>query len=289
MARKILFAGTPEIAVPSLKALVDDENLDIVGVMCPPDKKVGRKQVLTPCAVKAAAFELGLKIFHVEKKTDIVAVYEEVKPELVIVIALGVIFPEEALKIAPTVNVHFSLLPKWRGASPVQSAILAGEEVSGITLQKMVKKLDAGDVLWQMEEEIRGRGTRQLWSDWAEVTAKELPALARDFEKLKAVPQDESEATHCGKFEKADGEIFPEKESAEEIMRKYHAFDVWPGVFVKTELGNVKIIECFEEQTEGCVEMPCKEGSVWLSKIQIPGKSVALAQDTLRGRPELLG
>ena len=287
MARKILFAGTPDIAVPALESLARDKNIEVVGVMCPPDKKVGRKQIITPCAVKKSASALGLKVFHVEKKSDVVVVYEELKPELVVVIALGVIFPEEALKISPTVNVHFSLLPKWRGASPVQSAILQGDKVSGITLQKMVRELDAGDILWQKEEEIGERSTRQLWHDWAEMTANHLPALAKDFEILEAVPQDASLATKCGKFKKSDGEIHPKDETAEMVIKKYRAFDVWPGIFVKTSLGNVKIIECSKDKDDNSVELKCKKGSIWLQKIQIPGKSVAIAKDVVNGNQEV--
>ncbi len=287
MARKILFAGTPDIAVPALNSLVADENLEVIGVMCPPDKKVGRKQILTPCAVKAAAMEAGLKVFDVERKADVVEVYKELKPELVIVIALGVIFPEEAVQMAPTVNVHFSLLPEWRGASPVQSAILSGQDLSGITLQKMVKELDAGDVLWQKPEEIGTRGTRELWNDWAELTAKHLPELAENYEKLKAVPQDDTLATHCGKFEKADGEVFPGKETAGNIMRKYRAFNAWPGIFVATDMGNVKLVEIYAEETDGCVALDCVDGKIWLQKIQIPGKPAASAKDVIRGHADL--
>ncbi len=287
MARKILFAGTPDIAVPSLKSLAANPDIEIIGVLCPPDKKVGRKQILTPCAIKDIAKTLNLPVFEVEKKNDILSVYNETKPNLVVVIALGVIFPAQALEIAPTVNVHFSLLPKWRGASPVQSAILNGEEVSGITLQKMVSKLDAGDILWQHSENIDNRDTKELWASWAQESAQALPELVKNFETLPAFPQKEEDATHCGKFEKPDGEVFPEKETAEIIWRKYRAFNVWPGIFMNTKYGNMKLIECSQEQTPHGIELLCKEGSLWLQKIQLSGKSVVLAVDVLRGRPDI--
>ena len=288
MARKILFAGTPDIAVPSLMALLESHDIDVVGVMCPPDKKVGRKQILTPCAVKAEAMKQNVRIFEVQKKDDVLSVYQEMKPDLVVVIALGVIFPKEALDITPTVNIHFSLLPKWRGASPVQSAILNGDTVSGITLQKMIPQLDAGDILWQHKEEIGERGTRELWETWAQTSARALPELVRNYETLKPSPQDEALATHCGKFEKADGEIVPEKKTAEEIMRKYRAFDVWPGIFVTTQEGRVNIKTCSLNETENSVALPCKNGTtLWLQTIQLSGKSGAAATDVLRGRPNL--
>lgn len=287
MARKILFAGTPAIAVPSLQALAATTDIEILGVMCPPDKKVGRKQILTPCAVKEEAMKQNMRIFEVQKKNDVLSVYQEMKPDLVVVIALGVIFPKEALDIAPTVNIHFSLLPKWRGASPVQSAILNGDILSGITLQKMVSQLDAGDVLWQHKEAIRERGTRELWETWAETSARALPDLVRNYETLPTVQQKENEATHCGKFEKADGEVFPEKETAEEIMRKYRAFNVWPGIFITTKDGSVKILECSLAPKENSLELPCKKDSLWLQIIQVAGKSPTSAVDVVRGRPTL--
>jgi methionyl-tRNA formyltransferase len=287
MARKILFAGTPDIAVPSLQAIAETNDIEILGVMCPPDKKIGRKQILTPCAIKSEAVKQNIRIFEVQNKNDVLAVYQETKPDLVVVIALGVIFPKEALDIAPTVNIHFSLLPKWRGASPVQSALLNGDTVSGITLQKMVPQLDAGDILWQHKEEIGNRGTRKLWETWAKTSAQALPNLIQNYETFTSVPQNENEATHCGKFEKTDGEVFPDKETAEEIMRKKRAFDVWPGIFIITKEGTVKILECSLNPEENSIELVCKEGSLWIQMVQIAGKSPASAVDVVRGRPTL--
>ncbi len=151
MKKRILFFGTPEIAVPALEILAKNSNIEIVGVGCPGDKKVGRKRILTPCAVKKCAERLGIEVFSVNNKSEVAEIYETIKFDLAIVIAFGVIFPAKILNIPEfgTVNVHFSLLPKLRGASPVQSAILAGKKENGITFQQMVKELDAGDILWQ--------------------------------------------------------------------------------------------------------------------------------------------
>ncbi len=287
MARKILFAGTPDIAVPSLEALATDSDIEILGVLCPPDKKAGRKQILTPCAVKETARSLNIPVFEVGEKADVLSVYNTLNPELVIVIALGVIFPEEALKITPTINVHFSLLPKWRGASPVQSAILNGDQVSGITLQKMVKELDAGDILWQHSENIDNRSTKELWNSWSQKSAQVLPELVKNFGDISPVPQKTENVTHCGKFKKLDGEVSPKKETAEDIWRKYRAFDVWPGIFMMTNYGTVKLIECSQKNIENSVKLPCKEGSLWLQKVQLSGKSVVSAVDIVRGRPDI--
>lgn len=288
MARKIIFAGTPDIAVPSLLSLAEHPDIEIMGVICPPDKKIGRKQILTPCAVKKTALTLNLPVFEAENKKDILTTYKKIQPELVVVIALGVIFPKEALDISPTINVHFSLLPKWRGASPVQSALLAGEKFSGITIQKMVPKLDAGDILHQQSETIENYGTRDLWERWSHTSANILPQLVQTFETITALPQDNSLATHCGKFEKSDGEIFPERETAEIIMQKYRAFDVWPGIFLTTNDTTIKILTCSLHETENSVPLSCKDKTtLWVEEIQLSGKSAASAKDVLRGRPDL--
>jgi methionyl-tRNA formyltransferase len=152
----------------------------------------------------------------------------------------------------------------------------------------MVPQLDSGDILWQHEEKIGERGTRELWETWAETSARALPDLVRNYETLKPSSQDESLVTHCGKFKKADGEVFPEKETAEEIMRKKRAFDVWPGIFVTTKEGIVKIETCSLQETKNSVALPCKNGTtLWLQTIQLSGKSGAAAADVLRGRPNL--
>jgi methionyl-tRNA formyltransferase len=151
----------------------------------------------------------------------------------------------------------------------------------------MVKELDAGDILWQHTEEIKNRGTRELWETWAQESAKALPELVQNFEILPHLPQDETKGTLCSKFQKSDGEIFLERETAEEIMRKYRAFDVWPGIFITTRYGTVGIKECSLEKKSDSVELPCKKGSVWIQTIQLSGKSEASACDIVRGRPDI--
>jgi len=153
--KKILFFGTPEIANPSLEKIVSLENYEIVGVAVFPDRKVGRKQLLTPCPVKKRALELNLKIIEIANKEELVELHNNFDFDLGIVIAYGLIFPQEILETGKYVNVHFSLLPLYRGASPVQSAILNNELESGITWQRMVYELDAGNILEGLGNGIR--------------------------------------------------------------------------------------------------------------------------------------
>lgn len=312
--KRIFFLGTPEIAVPSLEAI----EYEIVGVGVFPDRKVGRKQVLMPCSVKAKALELGLPIFEIENKEKLVEICDNLDFDLGVVIAFGMIFPKEILDKF-FVNVHFSALPKWRGASPVQSSILAGEAKNSITFQRMVSDLDAGDVLMQESFDVSGMTTGEVWEDFSYKTASMMPKFLRDFFEGNIVPkvQEESEATFCGKFTKQDGEVFPEKESAGEIYRKFLAFSPWPGIYMETGMGNVKILGCAplptspqgrgdtdsfsvsppspllnqegkNKPTNGFYDLKCKNGSVLrIFRAQVPGKKPMDVGDILCGNPDI--
>ena len=271
---KVFFFGTPDIAVPSLEALHIDSQVEIVGVGVFPDRPTGRKQVLTPCAVKLAALDLELPIYEIPNKKTLEAITDQVEYDLGIVIAFGLIFPESVLKI-PTVNVHFSLLPAYRGASPVQSAILDGHDTSGITWQHMVKALDAGDVLWQKDYDITGKSTRQLWDYFAEETAADFPDFITAYVagNIKPEPQDEAEATFCSKFTRSDGEVSLDSETAQDIYRKYLAFDPWPGIFMHLKNTRIKILKCHLEPSEATMPLPCAENTLLhLKEIQRAGK-----------------
>lgn len=292
MKKRIFFFGTPEIAVPALEKLAKISDIEIIGVGCSRDKKVGRKRILTPCAVKKSAENLGLDIFSVNNKAEVAEIYEKIEFDLAIVIAFGVIFPAKILNKPEfgTINVHFSLLPEFRGASPVQSAILAGKEESGITFQQMVKELDAGDILWQKKWNIENKKTSELWEFFAKKTAEEMSEFleklfAKDLQKLK---QDKNFATFCGKFKKEDGEIFPDKKTADEIWRKYLAFDVWPGIFIQTKYGKVKLGKISRDFGEKSFEMKCADDrNIYIQRAQVPGKKMMEIRDILQGRPDL--
>ncbi len=292
MKKRIFFFGTPEIAVPALEKLAKISNIEIIGVGCPRDKKVGRKQLLTPCAVKKSAKKLGLPIFSVNNKSEVAEIYDKLKFDLAIVIAFGVIFPAKILDIPKfgTINVHFSLLPKFRGASPVQSAILAGEKESGITFQQMVKELDAGDILWQKKWNIENKSTSELWDFFAKKTADEFPDFLKNLfaNNLQKQQQNENIATFCGKFQKKDGEIFPSQESSLEIWRKYLAFDVWPGIFITTKYGKVKLGKISRDFQENSWELKCdKNSKIYILEAQIPGKRMTKIREILNGYPDL--
>lgn len=292
MKKKVLFFGTPSIAVPILERLSSLENIEVVGVGCPSDKKVGRKQLLTSCAVKECAISLGITVIEVNNKKEVIAAYEKFECDIVIVVAFGVLFPEEILNTPEfgTINIHFSLLPTLRGASPVQSSILEGRKESGITIQRMVKALDAGDVLWQKKWNIENKKTSELWEFFAEKTADDIPGFLDQYFSRKIQPkkQDENLATFCSKFTKSNGEVNPKTETAQAIWHKYLAFDVWPKVFISTDHGNIKLGKISRDFVENSYELPCaKKTTIFIEKAQIPGKKMMNISDIMRGNSEI--
>ncbi len=285
--KKILFFGTPNIAIPSLEVISKLTNYKIIGVGVFPDRKVGRKQILTPCAVKEKAVELNLPIIEIPDKNSLVNFIKQTNFDLAIVIAFGMIFPAEILVSKKFINVHFSLLPKYRGASPVQSAILNGEKTSGITWQTMASKLDSGDILQQKTYDITNKTTSKIWEDFAIKTSEEFPNFLNNFfdQKINPISQKEDNATFCGKFQKKDGEICFKSMNAQEIYQKFCAFDPWPGIFIKITNGNLKLNRISLKKTPTSYEIKCKNGSkIFLEKIQLPGKCAANAKDILRNK-----
>ncbi len=287
---KLLFFGTPEIAVPLLQKLAQNSRFEIVGVGVSPDKKVGRKQILTSSPVKLAAESLGLPIFEIKHKSDLAELGKKVSFDRAIVIAFGIIFPREVVQSKKFLNVHFSLLPKWRGASPVQSAILAGEKISGITIQEMAESLDSGAILWQEKISIGGQKTSEVFSRFAEHTAGVLPQALSDVLEKKIVPvaQKEADATFCKKIQKSDGEVFPGRETASQIFRKFCAFDLWPGTFLSTEKGKMKLTAISLAPCKNAHRIPCANNTeIFIERAQIPGKKEMSITEILRGNPNL--
>ncbi len=290
MKYKILFFGTSNIAVPSLEKIANNSNFEIVGVGVFPDKKIGRKQVLQKNDVKIKAEELKLPILEIKKKSDLVSIYENKKFDVAVVIAFGMIFPKSILQDSKFLNVHFSLLPKLRGASPVQSAILQGNTKSGISIQKMVEKLDSGDLLWQKSFSVKGMKTSEVFAYFSQETAEYLPKIIDNFCQNKITPvfQNEKEATFCGKFEKKDGEIFPKKETADIIWQKFLAFDIFPKIFLQTPKGSVRLTEIFKEPVEKAVKLICADNSeIYIIRAQLAGKKEMSVLDIVRGNPNL--
>jgi len=236
---RVVFMGTGEISIPSLHWLLSGESsIEVVGVFTQPDKKVGRKQILTPPEVKVIAESKGIPVFQPEsfrKDPDALSSLEKLEPDIAVVMAYGQILPKSVIA-APRlgcVNLHASLLPRHRGASPIQAAIREGDEESGITLMHIAPALDAGDMILKKSLPILAEDTGESLHDrladlGPAVLAEGIPAII-DGSASREV-QDDAAVTYSGKLMREDGEIdwsLP----AEKIERLIRAYDPWPGTF----------------------------------------------------------
>ncbi|MEE8434026.1 MAG: methionyl-tRNA formyltransferase [bacterium] len=233
---KTVFLGSPTAAIPSLRVLAGHAEIDLAGVVAQPDLPAGRRRRLRACPVKEAAQALGLPVFTPARigAPEAMAQLGDWEVELAVVCAYGQIFPERVL-ILPALgcfNLHFSLLPRWRGASPVQAAILAGDGETGVSLQKIVRELDAGDIVAVSgPRPVRPEDTAEtlgaaLAEDAARLLGGAVPLLTGGQPPL--APQDTSQATFCRIIKKSDGAADFLTETAEDIQRKCRAYTPWP-------------------------------------------------------------
>lgn len=300
---RIVFLGTPESAVVSLKALLR-EKFDVLAVVTRPDAPKGRSLHPAPSPVKEAALKANLPV-HQFKRASSAEGIEQVRflaPEVIVVIAFGEILSDELLKIPKLaiVNVHFSLLPKYRGAAPVHWAIINGEKETGITIQHLAKKLDTGDIILQERVPISDDDTAGTLSEkLAEVGARLLVKALRQLENGTAprVPQDEKQASFARKLTKEDGKI-DWSQSAAHVVNRIRGTNPWPGAYTffpeKTGRRMLKTLvarahpEDVGEPGQVVVAgdrfvVAAGEGSVELLGVQPEGRREMLAEEFLRG------
>ncbi len=233
---RIVFFGTPEFAVPSLEALLGGPDV-VAGVVCQADRPAGRGQQLRKPPVKVLAEARGVPVAQPLKlrSGDFLATLQAWAPDLIVVAAYGRLLPVATLDLPPLgcINVHASLLPKYRGAAPIQWAILCGEDVTGITIMRMNERMDEGDILLQRETSIGAEETfGELQKRLAVLGAKALSEALTELSagSLKSVPQDHAAATLAPMIHKGDGAI-DWSDSAAEVTRKVRAFNPWPSAF----------------------------------------------------------
>jgi methionyl-tRNA formyltransferase len=234
---RVVFIGTGEIGVPTLRALLDSEEHEVVGIVTQPDKPVGRSQRIEPPPIKKALTGTALPILQPKRMKEPQSIDEirALAPDVIVVMAYGQILPREVLEIPSNacLNLHGSLLPRWRGAAPIQAAIAAGDRETGITLIYMDEGLDTGDMLLQRNIEIApnetGGSLRDRLAQIAPATLLEsLPLLSG--ESAPRTPQDDTLATNAPKLNREAGRI-DWTESAETIERKIRAYNPWPTAF----------------------------------------------------------
>ncbi|MFY9462661.1 MAG: methionyl-tRNA formyltransferase, partial [Candidatus Sungiibacteriota bacterium] len=244
---RILFLGTPEFALPALQALIDAGYL-IVGVVTQPDEPIGRKQVLTPPPVKVLAEQYDIPVFQ-PLRLDARDFADKIpRPDLFIVAAYGKIIPKAILDIPRfgVINIHPSLLPRWRGPSPIQAAILAGDAATGVTIMKIDEQMDHGALIANYKLQITNYKTTylELHNQLAEAGAKLLIEILPRWVagEIAPIAQDETHATYCKLLTKNSGRIDWGK-PAEEIERMIRAYHPWPGTWTiwKTEVGDRRI------------------------------------------------
>ncbi len=244
---RVCFLGTPEFALVSLQSLLQDDHYEVVGVVTQPDRPAGRKMVLTPSPVKTLAMSQGIPVLSPESvnKDFILAEIQKWGAEVAVVVAFGQILSLKFLNSFRfgAVNIHGSILPRWRGAAPIQRAIEAGDTESGVTLQKVVKELDAGDLLGLRRLSIDSEITAMELHDKLAVLGAELLHIElMDYVRgnLAAIPQDAAGITFAKKLDKAESEI-KWTEPAVKIHNKVRAFTMGPGTFTTLAGKKLKI------------------------------------------------
>lgn len=298
--KNIIFMGTPSYATCILEELIK-EGFNIQALFTQSDKPVGRKQILTPSDTKKFILEnnFDIKIYTPKslKDENIIKDIEDLKPDFIVVAAYGKILPKEILNIAPCINLHASLLPKYRGASPIQSAILNADKISGVCSMLMEEGLDSGAILESVEFNIEGKKSNEIFDIFSNLAAKLCVSTLNNFYKITPKIQDESKVSFCKKIKKEDGLI--ELNEASVIYQKFLAFYPWPGIFFKNGLKFLDI-ELFDKdslQESGKILnienngflLACKKGVLKIKILQESGKKALDGKTYLNGKRLKIG
>ncbi|WP_152020362.1 methionyl-tRNA formyltransferase [Aliarcobacter butzleri] len=302
MGKKVLFMGTPSYATEIFKKLLSS-NYEVIGLFTQPDKPVGRKQVLTPPDIKQFCIDnsINIPIFQPERLRDNLAAYlviKELKPDYIIVAAYGQILPKEILKLAPCINLHASLLPKYRGASPIQESLLNDDNFTGVTSMFMEEGLDSGDILALQYLKITPTmEVSEAFSKLSLIAADLTITTLDNFDRLNPIKQNESEVSFCKKIKKENGLV--DFSDAKNLFLKYKAYSFWPGIFLESEL-KLKDVELLEESSQNeagkildiCKDyiiVGCKKGSLKIKTLQAPSKKAINSVDFVRGQRVEIG
>ncbi len=305
---RILFMGTPDFAEMSLRALVENGQ-NVVGVISQPDKQKGRGMKVQYCDVKKYALEKELPVYQPETLKDeaIKGLLEELCPDIIVVVAYGKILPEYVLKFPKygCINVHGSLLPEYRGASPIQRAVIDGKKVTGVTTMYMDKGLDTGDMLMTREYEIgENTNTGEAFDDLAKIGAELLLETLDGLEKgtITPVKQDEAKATYAEKIFKDECAVNFD-DNAQTVHNKIRGLYPFPGAFCYHDGKMLKLCESrlYKDNapdgksgevvglSKDGILVKCREGAVLLTKVKPEGKGVMNAVDLINGRKIAMG
>ena len=305
---RIVFMGTPDFAAASLKKLLD-EGFDVVGVFTQPDKPRGRGNAVSASPVKALALEAGLPVFQPEKMRDGTAlgILRELKPDLLAVVAYGRILPDEILALPRygAVNVHGSLLPRYRGAAPIQWAVLNGDAVTGVSTMYLAHEMDSGDIIYTEETAIGEQETSgELFERLKDMGAALLVKTLRDIDNGTAPrrPQPQEGISYAPMLEKSLSPIDFHR-SAREVMKWVYGLQPWPVASFELEGKPCRVFaaDCTGRKTDKApgtivsagergIEIACGDGqTVCFTELQMPGRKRMAAADFLRGHRLRLG
>ncbi|MBQ2644179.1 methionyl-tRNA formyltransferase [bacterium] len=301
----IVFLATPDIAVNSLKVLANDTDIDVKAVITMPDRPSGRGCVIKEPPVKVCAIEKGIKVYQtssVSKDAEIMQILKEMKPDFFVTFAFGQLLSQEFLDIPNfcTINLHASLLPKYRGANPIQWAIINGDKETGITTMKTVKKMDAGDICLTEKIQI---GKNMTVPELVKEISEKAPALiCKTLKeiyngKLQSISQNEEDVTFAPKFTKEDG-IIDFNLTSEEFHNKVRGLQPWPNAFLCREGKNIQILETeisdmsFSNAKQGeilCIDkngltVMCKDQPILIKTVKPESKSKMCACDFANGK-----
>jgi len=300
-----VFIGTPDFAVPSLQSLIDDDFFNVNLVITQKDKKIGRKQILSKTAVKQLAEQYNITVLQALKIIDIYDKLKALNPDLIIVTAYGQIIPEDILNIPKygCINVHASLLPKYRGAACIQAAILNQDKTTGLTIMKMNAGLDTGPIIHQEIINIKKDDTAGILFDkLAKLSQEILPSVLKKYinKEITAIEQDNSKASYVGMIKKEDGKINWNK-SANSIESQIKAMSPWPGSYSILDNIKIKIVEAGEIIkinkyasgelfiNDNTLAIQCGTDALKIKQIQISGKKVVLASAFVHGYAKFIG
>lgn len=298
---KVVFMGTPDFSVPVLKSIINAGH-QVGYVITQPDKARNRGKKVQFPPVKEVALKHNIPVLQPNKIKDSIETFnilKEFNPDIIVVVAYGQIIQKDILELPKfgCINVHASLLPKLRGASPIQHAILNGEEKSGVTIMQMEEGLDTGDMLLKAEVTIGDKNAEQLHNTLSELGGQLIIDALDKIEKgtIQAVKQDDSQHTYAGLIFKQDGKLDFSKKP-EELKRQIRAFDPWPGAYCTYMDKQLKVWDAIVlpeetkqedgliiETSDNGIDVACGGMILRFTEIQLPGKKRIKVKDYLRG------
>ncbi len=292
---KVVFMGTPDYADVILKRLIDDKTIEVAAVFTQPDKPVGRKKMLTPPPVKTTALAHDIAVYQPARLRDEAAVdaVRQIACDFIVVAAYGQILPKAILEHAPCINLHASILPRYRGASPIQQSLLNGDGETGVTAMLMDEGLDTGAILRIERTPIGPDETApELFERLTRIAADMTPGVLHDFDAITPVPQDDAQASYCKKITKADGRVA--FDDACTLYNRYRAFMPWPGVYLESglKLTQMALHDAQGEHTSGKIlridaegaVVGCEKGSLKILAVQPPSKKAMPVGAYLNGK-----